>query len=81
MRPSQPQIVVDSDGDLPLGAEVALSGLDIGMSKKKLDLFEVAAILTTECRSGAVQIVSPKRSMPISFADCSTALHTAQSPS
>ena len=40
---SQPQIVVDGDDDLLLGAEVALGGLDRGVAKQELDLFDIAA--------------------------------------
>ena len=42
---SKPQIVVDGDGYLLLGAEVAFGGLDGCMTEQKFDLFEVAAVL------------------------------------
>ena len=42
---SQPQVVVDGDGDLLLGAKVAFCSLDGGVAQQELDLFEVSAVL------------------------------------
>jgi len=58
---SQPQIVVDGDSNLLLGAEVAFSGLDGGVSEQELDLFEVAAVLAAEFGAGAAQIGDTSR--------------------
>ena len=52
----KPQIVVDGDGNLLLGAKVAFAGLDGGVAEQELDLFEVAAVLSAEFRAGT-QIV------------------------
>ena len=56
----QSQVVVHRDGDLLLGAEIALGGLDRGMSEQELDLFEVASGLAAELGAGAAQVMRPK---------------------
>jgi len=53
----KPQIVVDGDGYLLLGAKVAFGGLDGGVAEQELDLFEVSAVFAAEFRAGAAQIV------------------------
>ena len=57
---SQPQVVIDGDGDFLLGAEVAFGRLDGGVAEQELDLFEVSAVLAAEFRAGATQIVGPE---------------------
>ena len=57
---SKPQVVVDGDGNLLLGAKVAFGGLDGGVAEQELDLFEVSAVLAAEFRAGATQIVGPE---------------------
>jgi len=51
---SQPQIVVDGDSNLLLGAEVAFSGLDGGVAEQELDL-------AAEFGAGAAQIGDTSR--------------------
>ena len=76
---SQPQVVVDGDGNLLLGAEVTFGRLDGGVTEQELDLFEVSTVLAAEFRAGAAQVVSAKTLDSDGFRGGSTTLHTAQS--
>jgi len=54
---SQPQVVIDGDGDLLLGAKVAFGGLNRGVAEQELYLLQVAAVLAAEFRAGAAKVV------------------------
>jgi hypothetical protein len=45
---SQPQVVVNGDGNLLLRAKLAFGSLDRGVAEQEFDLFEVSAVLATE---------------------------------
>ena len=76
---SKPEIVIHRDGNLLLGAQIALRRLDRRMPQQKLDLFEVAAAFRQSLAQVRRRSWAPKRSIPISFADRSTTDQTAQS--
>jgi len=54
---SQPQVVIDGDGYLLLGTEVAFGRLDGCVAEQELDLLQVAAVLAAEFRAGTAQIM------------------------
>lgn len=50
---SQSQIVIHGDDDLLLRSKVALRGLDRRMAQQKLDLLQIAAVLSAELGTSA----------------------------
>src|ERR1700722_12480667 len=55
--PLQSKVVVHRDLDILLGAQIALRGLDGRVPQQELDLLQVAAVLPTQFRAGAAQVV------------------------
>ncbi len=51
-RVLEPQGIIDRNSYLLLGAEIALSGLNGGVSQQELDLLQIAAALPAELRAG-----------------------------
>ncbi len=54
---SQTPSTIDGNGDLLLGSEIALGGLDRGVPQQELDLLKVSARLAAELRAGAAEVV------------------------
>ena len=49
--------IIHDDLDLLLGAQIALSGLDGRVPQQEFDLLEVAAVLPTQFRASAAEVV------------------------
>ena len=58
------QVVVYSDSDLLLRPKIPFRGLDRGVPKQKLDLFEIAASLPAQLGAGPAEVMSPKAFNP-----------------
>ena len=53
----QPQVIVHRDLYILLRPQIAFGGLDGGVAEQELDLLEIAAVLPTQFRAGATEIV------------------------
>ena len=60
-------MVIDGDGDLLLGPQVALGRLDGRVPQQKLDLLEVPAILPAEPGAGPPQVIEGGQLLPESI--------------
>ena len=65
--PSQAEVVIDGDGDLLLGPQVALGHLDGRVPQQKLDMLEVPAILPAEPGAGPPQVIEGGQLLPESI--------------
>ena len=70
--PLQSKIVVDRDGDVLFGAEIAFRGLYRRMSEEELYLFQVAARLAAELGTGVRRSCGASFEKPTCLADRST---------
>ena len=53
----EPQRIIHRNGDLLLGTEIALRGLNRRVTEQKLDLFEITSALAAELGTGATEIM------------------------
>ena len=56
----KPQIIIDSNGDLPIGAQVALRCLNRRVPQEELDLLQIPAALAAQLGASPSQVVSPE---------------------
>jgi hypothetical protein len=54
---SEAQIIVHSDLNVLLGAEITLGSLDRGVAEEEFDLLQIAAVLPTQLGAGATEVV------------------------